>query len=141
MCEWPGANQARAPPELHVMKSGLSHEPATRKEMMDRVLGPTYRGKGVQKYVLAKAASRLKDSMGFRVKTVAANKPYYVKDTYYIINALVSFWHFSGIFGAFCLGAEHPRTCVLKYFVYFLTNEVLAAAKSSLFDGAILPVR
>lgn len=58
--------------------------------MMDVVLGSTYRAKGVLKYVLAQAAGKVKASLGLRVKTVSSDKPYFVKDTYYVINALVS---------------------------------------------------
>eukprot|EP00904_Undaria_pinnatifida_P008704 jgi/Undpi1/4964/HiC_scaffold_19.g08316.m1 len=70
-----------------IMK-GLSHEPATKKEMMDNVLGSAYRGKGVLMYILKKANLLLEKSVGFRVKTVRKDKPYYVKDVFYVINAL-----------------------------------------------------
>lgn len=56
---------------------------------MDTVLGPKYRGKGVLKFVLSKAVSQLTRTLGLRVKTVASDKPYFVKDTFYVINALV----------------------------------------------------
>lgn len=68
---------------------GLTHEPASKKEMMDNVLGKTYRGKGVLKYVLGKADQRLRASVGFRVKCPPPHHAYYVKDTYYVINTLV----------------------------------------------------
>lgn len=58
---------------------------------MDTVLGKEYRSKGVIKYILATADQQLKKTVGFRVKTVAKEKPYYVKDTYYVINTLVGF--------------------------------------------------
>ncbi|CAM9795672.1 unnamed protein product, partial [Ascophyllum nodosum] len=67
---------------------GLSHDPATKKEMMDTVLGPKYRGKGVFRFILSKAAKKLTDTLGLRVKTLVEDSPYYVKDTYYVINAL-----------------------------------------------------
>lgn len=57
--------------------------------MMDTVLGPKYRGKGVLKFILSKAVSQLTSTLGLRVKTVASDKPYFVKDTFYVINALV----------------------------------------------------
>lgn len=57
--------------------------------MMDFVLGPNYRGKGVLKYILTKADEQLRDGVGFRVKNVAAGNDWYVKDTYYVVNVLV----------------------------------------------------
>ncbi|CAM9471978.1 unnamed protein product, partial [Laminaria digitata] len=72
-----------------VMK-GLSYEPATRKEMMDSVLGSAYRGKGILKYILKRAAHLLEASVGFRVKTIPQGKPCHVKDVYYVINGLAS---------------------------------------------------
>lgn len=72
------------------MLPGLNREPATKKEMTDLVLGTKYRGKGVRKYVLAKAGDLIRSTVGFRVKSVAPNKAFAVKDTYYVINALVS---------------------------------------------------
>lgn len=68
---------------------GLNHEPVTKKEMMDVVLGQSYRGKGVLKYVLTRADEQLRDGVGFRVKNVAAGNDWFVKDTYYVINVLV----------------------------------------------------
>lgn len=56
---------------------------------MDVVLGSSYRGKGVLKYVLTKADEQLRDGVGFRVKSVAAGNDWFVKDTYYVINVLV----------------------------------------------------
>ena len=60
---------------------------------MDTVLGSAYRGKRVLMYVLKKAAHLLETAVGFRVKTAQKDKPYYVKDAYYVINALVSVSH------------------------------------------------
>ena len=57
---------------------------------MDNVLGSAYRGKGVLMYILKKANLLLEKSVGFRVKTVRKDKPYYVKDVFYVINALAS---------------------------------------------------
>ena len=56
---------------------------------MDVVLGQSYRGKGVLKYVLTRADEQLRDGVGFRVKNVAAGNDWFVKDTYYVINVLV----------------------------------------------------
>ena len=76
-------------PSPWLIEIGLSHDPATKKEMMDTVLGPKYRGKGVFRFILSKAAKKLTDTLGLRVKTLVEDSPYYVKDTYYVINALV----------------------------------------------------
>lgn len=57
--------------------------------MMDVVLGPQYRGKGVVKYILTKADDQLRAGMGFRVKNVAPGNDWFVKDTFYVINVLV----------------------------------------------------
>lgn len=70
-------------------RAGLNRDPATRKEMMTQVLGSAHRGKGVLKYILGKASDALKKTVGFQLKTVPADKPYHVKDTYYVTNALV----------------------------------------------------
>lgn len=72
----------------------MNHEPATKKEMMDLVLGDSYRRKGMLKYVLTKADEQLRDGVGFRVKNVAADNDWYVKDAYYVINVLVSMYMF-----------------------------------------------
>eukprot|EP00903_Cladosiphon_okamuranus_P011385 g10729.t1 len=71
-----------------LLMKGLNHEPVIKKEMMDVVLGPSYRGKGVLKYVLTKADEQLRDGVGFRVKNVAAGNDWFVKDAYYVINVL-----------------------------------------------------
>lgn len=84
---------------------GLSREPATRKEMITTVLGTAHRGKGVLKYVLGEASDALKKTVGFQLKTVPADKPYHVKDTYYVTNVLVR-----GI-GRLCTMFRTPVLC------------------------------
>lgn len=57
--------------------------------MITTVLGTAHRGKGVLKYVLGEASDALKKTVGFQLKTIPADKPYHVKDTYYVTNVLV----------------------------------------------------
>lgn len=75
---------------LLLLSIGLNREPATKKEMLDLVMGKSYRTKGVLKYVMSKAGDLLKETVGFKLKAVGADKPFAIKDTYYVINALVS---------------------------------------------------
>ena len=65
--------------------------------MMDTVLGSAYRGKRVLMYVLKKAARLIETAVGFRVKTVQKDRPYFVKDVYYVINALVRVLTYVGL--------------------------------------------
>lgn len=71
------------------MRSGLNREPVTKKEMMDLVMGKVYRSRGVIKYVMATAGDLLKKTVGFKFKSINSDKAFAVKDTYYVINALV----------------------------------------------------
>ncbi|CAM9838853.1 unnamed protein product [Ectocarpus sp. 4 AP-2014] len=71
-----------------LLMKGLNHEPLTRKEVMDNVLGEKYRKAGVLKFILTKADEKLQQGMGFKVKTPLPDKPWFVKDTFYVVNVL-----------------------------------------------------
>ncbi|CAN0408072.1 unnamed protein product, partial [Ectocarpus sp. 13 AM-2016] len=76
---------------------GLNHEPLTRKEVMDNVLGEKYRKAGVLKFILTKADEKLQHGMGFKVKTPLPDKPWFVKDTFYVVNVLNNEQHFKEV--------------------------------------------
>ncbi|CAN0394280.1 unnamed protein product, partial [Ectocarpus fasciculatus] len=71
-----------------LLMKALNHEPLTRKEVMDNVLGEKYRKAGVLKFILTKADEKLQQGMGFKVKTPLPDKAWFVKDTFYVVNVL-----------------------------------------------------
>ncbi|CAM9113780.1 unnamed protein product [Scytosiphon promiscuus] len=81
----------------YLLMKGLNHEPVTKKEMMDDVLGSHFRKAGVLKYILTKADQRLQQGTGFKVTTLVASKACFVKDTYYVVNVLDNEDHFREI--------------------------------------------
>ncbi|CAM9123815.1 unnamed protein product [Choristocarpus tenellus] len=76
-----------------LLMKGLKNEPITKDEILKQVIGKVGEGmrkRGVLKYILGMADEALRNTFGYRLKASPEGKPYTVKDTYYLMNTLVS---------------------------------------------------